>query len=221
MNALEAMRSVIANRRAWWLTLQLLLIVVAISIGRAEGESRAFVNCSTKAGSVPTYTDVCLGKRSGEIACGEQVEILEREGGFFRVRSKSGETYVSAASISRSPKRFDPIPLQGPVPPPDCGTAWAAERSKLSGKQHPYAWFHPDPQYTEAARKAKLQGSVVLSVTVDITGRPSDIHVEKSLGRGLDEQAVSTLSQWRFDPAREDGNPVPVTIKVEMTFRLY
>jgi TonB family protein len=210
----------VAELRTWPIVVSILWALTALS-GQADDKSSAFVSCSAKARTVPTYQDVCLGKRSGEIACGEQVKIIEREGGYFRVRSTTGDTYVSAAAISRSPKRFDPIPLQAPVPPPDCGAAWATERSKLPGKQHPYAWFHPDPQYTDATRKAKLQGTVVLSFTVGIDGRASDIHVEKSLAKSMDEQAVATLQEWKFDPAREDGTPVPAQLRVEMNFRLY
>jgi TonB family protein len=38
---------------------------------------------------------------------------------------------------------------------------------------------------------------------------------------GLDEAAVSTVSTWRFDPAKKDGNGVPVRINVEVSFKLY
>ncbi|MGA2903904.1 MAG: energy transducer TonB [Candidatus Korobacteraceae bacterium] len=200
----------------------LLLSAVPLLLGKGgKDESLGFMICSSQAAAVPTYEDVCLGKRSGELACGQRVEILVREGGFFRIRSNAGETYVSAASVSRSPKKFDPIPFTAPVAQPDCAAAWAGERAKLPGKQHPFVWFHPNPEYTDKARAAKLQGTVVLSLTVGTDGRPSAIHVEKSLGMGLDEKAIEALSKWRFDPAREDGNPVPADIKVDVKFRFY
>jgi TonB family protein len=198
----------------------LLLAVPPLGGKRSKDESRGFITCLTKTATMPTYEDVCLGKRSGEIACGQQVEILAREGGFLRIRSNAGETYVGAGYVSRSPKTFDPIPVTSPVAQPDCAAAWAGERAKISGKQHPFAGFSPNPEYTDTARTAKLQGAVVLSFTVGTDGRPSNIHVEKSLGMGLDEKAVEALSKWRFDPAREDGNPVTADIKVEMDFRI-
>jgi TonB family protein len=45
--------------------------------------------------------------------------------------------------------------------------------------------------------------------------------VQRALGMGLDEKAVEAVRQWRFEPAKKDGHPVPVMINVEVNFRLY
>jgi TonB family protein len=45
--------------------------------------------------------------------------------------------------------------------------------------------------------------------------------VQRSLGMGLDEKAIEAVRQWRFEPAKKDGQPVPVMINVEVNFRLY
>jgi periplasmic protein TonB len=79
----------------------------------------------------------------------------------------------------------------------------------------------PDPEYTEAARKAKYQGTCVLWLIVDADGRPRDIRVSRSLGMGLDEKAIEAVRQWKFEPAVKDGRPVAVQISVEVSFRLY
>jgi TonB family protein len=71
------------------------------------------------------------------------------------------------------------------------------------------------------ARNAKISGSVELSITVGIDGIPHDIVVTKSLGYGLDENAVAAVQQWKFDPAAEDGKPIPARITVEVSFRYY
>jgi TonB family protein len=81
-----------------------------------------------------------------------------------------------------------------------------------------------EPQYTEEARKAKLQGSVIVEVEVkpDGTVAPHDITIVQSLGMGLDEKAIQAVSQWIFKPPFQDGKPVgiamPVAVQVE--FRL-
>ena len=85
----------------------------------------------------------------------------------------------------------------------------------------PRATFAPDPEYSEEARKAKYQGTVVLWVVVGPDGRPHDIRVQRTLGMGLDEKAIEAVRQWKFDPAKKDGNPVAVQINVEVNFRLY
>ena len=77
-----------------------------------------------------------------------------------------------------------------------------------------------EPEYSEEARKAKWQGTVVLSVIVDELGRPRNIRVFRSLGLGLDQKAVDAVSQWRFKPGRKDGKPVPVIATIEVNFRL-
>jgi periplasmic protein TonB len=89
------------------------------------------------------------------------------------------------------------------------------------GVSAPRALFAPDPEYSEEARKAKYQGTVLLWVVVGPDGRPQSIRVQRSLGMGLDEKAVEAVRQWRFEPARKDGNAVPVQINVEVNFRLY
>ena len=79
-----------------------------------------------------------------------------------------------------------------------------------------------EPGYTEEAREARLEGSVLLSVTIDADGKPKDISVERPLGLGLDGKAVEALSTWKFEPARlkKDNSAVAVRANVEMNFRL-
>jgi TonB family protein len=85
----------------------------------------------------------------------------------------------------------------------------------------PKVVFDPDPDYSEEARKAKFQGTVVLWVIVGPDGRPRDITVQRSLGMGLDEKAVEAVRRWKFEPARKDGQAVAVQIAIEVNFRLY
>ena len=80
--------------------------------------------------------------------------------------------------------------------------------------------YSPDPEYSKEARKAHLQGTVVLWLIVDEKGLPQNIRVQRSLGMGLDEQAIKAIKQWRFNPSTKDGHPVRVMINVEVNFRL-
>ncbi len=85
----------------------------------------------------------------------------------------------------------------------------------------PRVLYAPDPEFSEEARKAKYQGTVVLWVVVGADGRTHDIRVQRSLGMGLDEKAIEAIRHWRFEPARKDGTPVAVQVNVEVNFRLY
>ena len=89
------------------------------------------------------------------------------------------------------------------------------------GVSAPRALYAPDPEYSEEARKAKFQGTVMLWVIVGPDGHPHNIQVQRSLGMGLDEKAIEAVRTWKFEPARKDGQPVAVQIYVEVNFRLY
>jgi periplasmic protein TonB len=89
------------------------------------------------------------------------------------------------------------------------------------GVSAPRAIFAPDPEYSEEARKAKYQGTCVLWLVVGPDGRTRDIRVARTLGLGLDQQAIEAVKQWKFEPAMKDGKPVAVQVNVEVTFRLY
>jgi protein TonB len=89
------------------------------------------------------------------------------------------------------------------------------------GVSAPRALYAPDPEYSDAARKAKYQGTVVLWVVVDQNGRPRQVKIARSLGMGLDEKAIEAVRTWRFEPALKDGRPVAVQVNVEVNFRLY
>jgi periplasmic protein TonB len=85
----------------------------------------------------------------------------------------------------------------------------------------PRVLFNPKPEYSEEARKAKFEGTVVLWLIVDSHGMPRELRVARSLGMGLDQKALEAVSQWRFKPANKGGEPVAVEVNVEVNFHLY
>ena len=85
----------------------------------------------------------------------------------------------------------------------------------------PKVVFSSDPEFSELARRAKYQGTVLLWVVIGPEGRPRDIRVQRSLGMGLDEKAIEAVRQWKFEPSMKDGHPVAVQVNVEVSFRLY
>lgn len=88
------------------------------------------------------------------------------------------------------------------------------------GVKPPRSTYAPDPEYTDHARRKKIQGTVVLACVITATGTTRDVQIIKSLEQGLDKQAVDAVRSWRFEPATRDGSPVPVEIKVEVSFSL-
>jgi TonB family protein len=84
----------------------------------------------------------------------------------------------------------------------------------------PRVIYKVQPQYTDEARNAKINGAVLLSIIVDVSGIPGNIQVVRGLDPGLDKNAIAALSQWRFDPATKNNLPVPVRANVEINYRL-
>ena len=70
--------------------------------------------------------------------------------------------------------------------------------------------------------RARIQGTVWVECVVQTNGQCSDTHVIRSLDQtfGLDQEAIKTVKQWRFDPGRLRGQPVAVQVIIEMTFTL-
>jgi TonB family protein len=89
-----------------------------------------------------------------------------------------------------------------------------------NGVSQPKLLRHVDVEYSEAARKAKVEGVVVLQIVIDAKGDIVNPTVIKRLGFGLDEKAIEAVRKWKFDPGRKDGKPVPVASTVEVNFRL-
>lgn len=80
---------------------------------------------------------------------------------------------------------------------------------------------NPKPPYPPYAYKAKQEGQVILSVEVLASGESGQISIFSSSGfELLDESALSTVKKWHFVPAKKEGQVVPQTIRVPITFSL-
>jgi TonB family protein len=90
-----------------------------------------------------------------------------------------------------------------------------------SGDTPPRPISFANPEYSEQARRKRIEGVVLVSALVNEEGNPIDLRIEKSLGYGLDEKAMDCFSQYRFRPAMRDGQPVAQRITIEINFRLY
>ncbi len=88
------------------------------------------------------------------------------------------------------------------------------------GVSAPILVYKVEPEYSDEARKAKYQGTVILVAIVDAKGQPVDLRVIRSLGMGLDERAIEAVRKWRFRPGHKDGKPVAVIAQIEVSFRL-
>jgi TonB family protein len=94
-------------------------------------------------------------------------------------------------------------------------------RAGLQGVTSPVCIYCPQPDYSDAARAGKFQGTVRLSIVVTAEGQAKAIYVLKGAPFGLTEHAIKATRDWRFKPAQKDGMPVSSRVEVETTFHLY
>jgi TonB family protein len=127
---------------------------------------------------------------------------------------------VAPPATAVPPRAVAPQPVLKELPPQPGPIVVRGVYSAPGHLPDPVPIYKPDPAYTEEARKAKLQGVVVLWIIVNASGAVTDYEVVKPLGLGLDEKAVEIVKTWKFKPAMIDGSPVPVRILVEVPFRL-
>jgi periplasmic protein TonB len=101
------------------------------------------------------------------------------------------------------------------------GTGGGMFRAGVNGVGQPACIYCPDPEYSDEARKAKYQGTVLLEVIVTVDGRVLEPHVLRGPGLGLEEKAVAAVRNWRMRPAvGPNGKPVTCRATIEIGFRL-
>ena len=100
------------------------------------------------------------------------------------------------------------------------------------GVKPPQLTYKVEPEFSEEARKKKVAATTTIGFTVDVNGRPTNIHIMQSASEGLsgklqkvgislDRKAMEAVAQYRFTPATLKGQPVPVEVKVEINFQIF
>ena len=77
-----------------------------------------------------------------------------------------------------------------------------------------------EPPYPEVARRAKIEGVVILEAVITKTGGVEEVKVIRALHPVLDQAAINAVKQWKYEPAVLNGRPVKVYFTVTVTFRL-
>lgn len=100
-------------------------------------------------------------------------------------------------------------------PPPTEATGAVVEVSE------PLYDINPSPDYPPVAIRRSYEGTVMLNVLVDKTGRAVEVKVDRSSGYAvLDRNAKAVVSRWRFKPARKGTQTVEMWVQVPVRYKL-
>jgi protein TonB len=88
-----------------------------------------------------------------------------------------------------------------------------------NGVREPRKLRHVSPVYPDVARQARVQGVVILELTISPEGRVSDARILRGIPL-LDQAALDAVRQWVYTPTLVQGTPVPVLMTVTVNFRL-
>ena len=168
------------------------------------------------AGDELGWTPLHLAARSGT---GETVTALLEAGADPNARDNDGKLPVDYAADNEQLKDTDGY--------------WKLNDARFQSREigegvfrigeitdPPTVIYRRDPIYSEDARKAQYEGTVVLEAIVRKDGSVEIVRVVRGLGLGLDENAMEALSEWRFSPAIRNGQPVDVAVNIEFNFTL-
>lgn len=115
-----------------------------------------------------------------------------------------------------------------PVPTPSASTPTPALRADKPGAEGKSGVIfdaaylrNPPPEYPPQSRTLEEEGVVKLKVRVSVEGRALTVEMAKSSGfKRLDAAALEAVRQWRFVPAKQDGQALEDTVIVPLRFTL-
>jgi protein TonB len=117
---------------------------------------------------------------------------------------------------------IEPIDIPEVEPAKEQIHTWAEEMPKFSGDDGELlSFFAKNIVYPEIAKRAGVEGKVILSFVIDKSGDVKDVQVAKGIGAGCDEEAVRVLNSMpRWTPGKQNGKPVLTRIIIPVVFKL-
>jgi TonB family protein len=141
----------------------------------------------------------CDKKKSGP------AEKLMLPGGEFAGKLQPVESFPKEATLSK---------------PVDSSLPFGGDKKK--GITAPTCKYCPDPSYSDAARKERIQGLVLLDVIVSADGEAEDAIILRGQPFGLNEVSKKAIvNTWQFNPSTRDGRPIRIQVQIEVSFKLY
>jgi len=126
---------------------------------------------------------------------------------YAAIHTLAGTWHIEPVPVPPAAAPFTPDDLPAPEPEVEPSSQpWRLDASIT----RPVPLDTPRAHYTETARRAGIQGVVIIEAVINEKGRVEDTRILKGLPMGLDQKAVEAVSSWRFKPATREGKPVKV-----------
>jgi TonB family protein len=138
----------------------------------------------------------------------------------LKVTSLKTSVFIPDEEFAFKPPEGAKPRAAGPIQGPPIPAAGQGVYRIGGGVSAPRLRSKVEPRFSDEARRAQIQGTVVLYVVVGEDGIPRDMKVLRSLEPSLDRNAIEAVQQWRFNPGLKDGKPVAVQATIEVNFRL-
>lgn len=103
--------------------------------------------------------------------------------------------------------------------PPELPPALQRPDFFVSYDEPPVLVRQVNPEYPDLARQAELEGTVQVLIGINEFGDVVEATIVRSVP-GLDQAAIEAVYQWKFKPAKQRDEPVPVRIMVPIVFTL-
>ena len=113
--------------------------------------------------------------------------------------------------------------LPPPPPPPDDEEEERIIFEVVEDEPYPVGGLdaiYNNLQYPEIARRAGIEGVVVIQFIVDEHGNISDFSVLRDIGGGAANAAIDAIQATQWEPGRQRGRAVPVRFQIPIRFVL-
>ncbi|HUP61556.1 MAG TPA: TonB family protein [Thermoanaerobaculia bacterium] len=182
----------------------------------------------------------------GELEKGASVVVYTRDHDFYAIEHEREIAYAAVDAVDVSAPGTRQLEVQTTMSPEETGTSAPPEVADTAVEPPPIPIPEPErleppggvytavppggtqpdeldrvlPRYPAAARRASIQGAVVVRGIVRRDGTIDNVEIIKDLPNGLGEAARHAVSRWRFRPATYRGEPIDVYYTVTVNFRL-
>ena len=166
--------------------------------------------------------NVVLGEKGPALKVSDPLQVqnsvpvpLEVPAASPRVKTAEiAKSSAAALTVVPSPIASE-ISVQGATEPPPSPPQTAGPQVSP-----PRVLKQTEPDYTDEARRAHIQGTIVIDIAVHKDGTATVVKILEGLGYGLDENAKAAVAQWEFAPATVNGQPTEVRMKAQVNFHL-